>query len=380
MADLDLGSVLELNFGDELSATELDGVILGKLLAVIACLALFGRGGGGRKLGKKWGPQAYELLKLLVSGPGKRLWGKTKPVLPAWATPAAAFKWMRSQCAHFLAHGTVFPGISTGRRRKISKADVQKCLDVVEARAESRKPFHDLDEIANHPTVARVLATPPPGGGKPPSTDTLWRNMHEADPHFKKKLLIEHRRALTQEQMDARHHMSCRWEVLGVKHNAPGVRLVSVPGYDDGKVPLPPCPTKNKEDYDKMWLSARALRHLYADMKSVEIDSTDEYCWTAGKFHPSSLMQPDIRKNDHRNKGKIVFYSAVSPLVGAVYIKFVTGTKGKGYTPEHEYMVKTKRKQQQKRDAADGEGPDAAAEGDEGGRGAAGGGEGGGED
>ncbi|KAG2489292.1 hypothetical protein HYH03_012124 [Edaphochlamys debaryana] len=169
MADLDLGSVLKLNFGDELSATELDGVVLGKLLAVIACLALFGRGGGGRKLGKKWGPQAYELLKLLVSGPGKRLWGKTKPVLPAWATPAAAFKWMRSQCAHFLAHGTVFPGISTGRRRKISKADVQKCLDVVEARAESRKPFHDLDEIANHPTVARVLATPPPDRHPPNS-------------------------------------------------------------------------------------------------------------------------------------------------------------------------------------------------------------------
>jgi hypothetical protein len=158
------------------------------------------------------------------------------------------------------------------------------------------------------------------------SCQTIWRQVRRRESSLGKHVTVEFKMTLKPEHKQARITASLQWLTQGINPAAPGVTTIQ-------GAPRPPPP--NTDHYKGDWLTAWAQRVIYLDAKKIYVKPEDYKVW--GLRGDQSLV---IESKAVRGKGVVLhYYAAVCYPFGGLLLKFVTGTKGPGYTPAKQYKV-----------------------------------------
>lgn len=259
-------------------------------------------------------------------------YGMFPGVKPPCGTPAERGHFCLGWVWHLFTTYAIADKARSGRPRKVTDALARKAAAAI-VQATKQKQFgasRTMNSACNRiPAVMAVLLK---SGATP---KTLWRHIRRGK--LVRQSTVNFKKPLSKQLQDDRLRTSEEWLRKGVYHNAPGVvRWLASGDMLFNKVPIPPNRLTNLHEYrNGPWLKPWAADIVWIDAKKIYICPKTFKVWGDG----TTLTMDDARVLNS-NTLVLHYYSAVSARHGGILLKFVSGTKGKGYkAPNGGYMV-----------------------------------------
>jgi hypothetical protein len=231
--------------------------------------------------------------------------------------PGDPAKFCAKWYAVFKERGNVQDGPRSGRHSKVPEFIVVGAVHMV---CEELVLWRQAD-LKDHPFFSYIRET------YDVTLRTLWRRMQRYERRLGKTRSCEFKSVLKPDVVEDRIKQTERWLRLGVKAAAfaGGRRRAGVVEAAPG-VRIP----RTVPELNMDWLD----RIIWIDSKKFYIQPHNVKAW--GLRGAPSIVLSDSRV---RSPMVIHYYAAVNSKHGAILIRAVSGTRGKGYSPDKQYKV-----------------------------------------